>query len=111
MDKIHVDVSRRKLAAFCRKHHIRKLAFFGSVLRDDFKPTSDVDVLVEFEKGYTSGFAFFSMSEELKKILGREVDLHTYSGVSAGRNPIRCRSILNSAKVYYVARRRIHVAV
>ena len=109
MDNLHVDISRRKLAAFCRKHHIQKLAFFGSVLRDDFKPTSDVDVLVEFEKGYNSGFAFFSMSEELKKILGREVDLHTYSGVSMGRNPIRRKSILNSATVYYVARRRISI--
>ncbi len=107
MDKFNLNIPRRKLAAFCRKYHIQKLAFFGSVLRDDFKPTSDVDVLVEFKKGYTPGFAFFSMSEELKKILGREVDLHTYSGVKAGRNPIRKKSILNSAKVYYVARRRI----
>ena len=109
MEKIHLDISRRKLAAFCRKHHIQKLAFFGSVLRDDFTPASDVDVLVEFKKGYTPGFAFFSMPEELKKILGREVDLHTYSSVRAGRNPIRRKSILNSAKVYYVARRRVSI--
>lgn len=55
-----VVVDQMKLAAFCRKHHIRKLAFFGSVLRDDFGPDSDVDVLVEFEPGYTPGLAFFN---------------------------------------------------
>ena len=92
-----------------RQHHVRSLLVFGSYVHGDARPDSDLDVLVEFEKGYTPGFAFFSMSEELKKILGREVDLHTYSGVSAGRNPIRRRSILNSAKVYYVARRRVSI--
>lgn len=79
------------------------MAFFGSVLRDDFKPTSDVDVLIEFEKGYTPGLAFFAMPEELKKILGRDVDLLTYQGVKLSRNPIRRKAILDSAEVYYVA--------
>ncbi len=104
MEEIQLKVPRRKLVDFCRKNRIQKLAFFGSVLRDDFKPTSDVDVLIEFEKGYTPGLAFFAMPEELKKILGREVDLLTYQGVKASKNPIRRKAILNSAKVYYVAR-------
>ena len=77
MDKIKIRVPRKKLAEFCRKNHIRKLAFFGSVLRDDFGPDSDVDVLVEFEPGRTPGLAFFGMQEELEKILGRKVDLNT----------------------------------
>ena len=99
-----LKVPRKKLAAFCRKYRIQKLAFFGSVLREDFKSTSDVDVIVEFKKGYTPGLSFFAMPEELKKILGREVDLLTFQGVKTSRNPIRRKAILESAQVYYVAR-------
>ncbi|MEP0803961.1 MAG: nucleotidyltransferase family protein [Chloroflexota bacterium] len=104
MDELKIKIPRRKLAAFCRKYHIQKLAFFGSVLRDDFKPTSDVDILVEFKEGYTPGLAFFAMPDELKKILGRDVDLLTYKGVKESRNPIRRKAILESARVYYAAR-------
>lgn len=104
MDELKLNVPRRKLAAFCRRYRIQKLAFFGSVLRDDFKPTSDVDVLIEFEKSYTPGLAFFAMPDELKKIFGRDVDLLTFQGVKSSRNPIRRKAILDSAKVYYVAR-------
>ncbi len=66
-----------RLAAFCRKHHIRKLSLFGSALRDDFGPESDVDVLVEFEEGHTPGLRFFAMQRELSELLGRPVDLNT----------------------------------
>jgi uncharacterized protein len=104
MDELKLKIPRRKLAAFCRRYRIQKLAFFGSVLREDFKSTSDVDVLVEFKKGHTPGLTFFAMPEELKKILGRDVDLLTYQGVKASRNPIRRKAILESAQVYYVAR-------
>lgn len=104
MDSPKLNIPRRKVADFCRRYHIQKLAFFGSVLREDFKPTSDVDILVEFKKGYTPGLAFFAMPEKLKKILGREVDLLTYQGVKTSRNPIRRKAILDSAKVFYVAR-------
>jgi len=104
MDTPRLNIPRRKLTAYCRRQRIKKLAFFGSVLRDDFKSTSDVDVLIEFEKGYTPGLAFFTMPEELKKILGREVDLLTFQGIEASRNPIRRKAILDSAKVFYVAR-------
>ena len=103
MDKLKIKVPRREVIAFCKKHRIQKMAFFGSVLRDDFKPTSDVDVLVEFEQGHTPGLSFFALPAELKDILGRDVDLLTYSGVQMSRNPIRRKAILDSAQVYYVA--------
>lgn len=72
-----IAVPREAIAAFCRRHHIRKLALFGSVLRADFRPDSDVDVLVEFEPTHVPGLAFFAMQEELSTILGRPVDLNT----------------------------------
>ncbi|MBI3911100.1 MAG: nucleotidyltransferase family protein [Armatimonadetes bacterium] len=72
-----IPIDREQIAAFCRRHHIRKLALFGSVLREDFRPDSDVDVLVEFEPGHTPGLAFFSMERELERLLGRTVDLNT----------------------------------
>ncbi len=65
------------LAAFCRRHHIRKLALFGSVLREDFGPDSDVDVLVEFEPGHTPGWEIVALEDELSLLLGRAVDLRT----------------------------------
>lgn len=66
------------IADFCRRHHIRKLSFFGSVLRDDFAPESDVDVLVEFERGAQVGLiALSGMEIELSGILGRKVDMNT----------------------------------
>lgn len=67
----------KSIACFCKKHHIQKLSLFGSVLRSDFHPGSDVDVLVEFEAGHTPGLAFFSMEQELSDLLGRQVDLNT----------------------------------
>ncbi|MGI9558141.1 MAG: nucleotidyltransferase family protein [Thermodesulfobacteriota bacterium] len=70
------------MAVFCQRNHISKLALFGSVLRDDFTPSSDVDILVEFEDGHTPGFAFFTMEGELSKLLGRKVDLNTPSFIS-----------------------------
>ena len=71
------EMSREQIAEFCRRHHIRKLALFGSVLRDDFGPESDIDVLVEFEVGHVPGLAFFNMEAELAEILGHKVELHT----------------------------------
>lgn len=103
MEKIKIHVPRKQLVDFCRKNRIKKLAFFGSVLRDDFTPQSDVDVLVEFEEGKTPGFAFFGLQEELKELFNRDVDLHTFKGVETSRNPFRRKAILDSAQVYYVA--------
>ncbi len=73
----HIDIPSEAIAAFCGRHHIRRLGLFGSVLRDDFTPESDLDVLVEFEEGHTPGLAFFGMQEELSELLGRPVDLNT----------------------------------
>ena len=75
--RARLSPSRDLIAKFCQRHHIRQLAFFGSVLRDDFRPDSDVDVLVEFEEGHVPGLAFFAMEAELAAILGRKVDLNT----------------------------------
>jgi len=72
-----IEIPRETIAEFCRRHHIRRLALFGSILREDFGPQSDIDVLVEFEPGATPGLAFFGMQDELSRILGRKVDLHT----------------------------------
>jgi predicted nucleotidyltransferase len=82
MDKSRIPISREELGQFCRRHHISRLAFFGSVLRDDFGPESDIDVLVEFESGHVPGLTFFAMEEELSELLGRPVDLHTRSFLS-----------------------------
>jgi len=74
--KIPVDLDR--IADFCRHNHIDKLAFFGSVLRDDFRPDSDVDVLVEFTPGQVVGLRLIRMQEELSQLLGgHKVDLVT----------------------------------
>ena len=79
--QIPIDLDR--IAAFCRHHHIHKLALFGSVLRDDFGLESDVDVLVEFEPGKTPGLAFFGAQEELSRLIDRNVDLNTPQCLSA----------------------------
>jgi predicted nucleotidyltransferase len=75
-------VPRERLAALCRERHIRKLALFGSVLTPNFRPESDVDVLVEFEPGHVPGFGFVAIEEELSALLGRRVDLHTAGTLS-----------------------------
>lgn len=75
-------IPRRELAELCRRHHIRKLALFGSVVRDDFRADSDVDVLVEFEPGKTPGFGFIDVQDELSVLFGRQVDLHTSLSLS-----------------------------
>jgi len=72
-----IPIDRRQLADFCRQRHIRWLALFGSVLREDFGPASDVDVLVEFEPGHVPGLDFFLIEEELSRLFGRRVDLNT----------------------------------
>jgi len=77
-----IVIDRHRLAAFCRRHHIRRLALFGSVLRDDFGPESDVDVLVEFDPGHVPGFAMINLEDELSTLVGRKVDLHTPGSLS-----------------------------
>lgn len=72
-----LEIPDSSIRQFCQRHHIRKLSLFGSVLRDDFRPDSDVDVLVEFEPGKTPGFRFIAIQDELSELLGRKVDLST----------------------------------
>ena len=82
MMRSRIDIPKDAVAEFCRRHHIRKLALFGSVLRDDFGPDSDVDVLVEFEDGHVPGLAFFAMEAELTGLLRRRVELRTPEDLS-----------------------------
>ena len=77
-----VSIDPNQLAEFCRENGIRRLALFGSALRDDFGPKSDIDVLVEFELERTPGLSFFRMQEELSGLFARTVDLHTPSSLS-----------------------------
>jgi predicted nucleotidyltransferase len=77
MNHCTLEISQEQLAAYCRRNHIRKLSLFGSVLRDDFGPDSDIDVLVEFERGTKVGLRFFAIERELSELFGRKVDLNT----------------------------------
>jgi predicted nucleotidyltransferase len=94
-----LEIPKEQVAEFCRRHHIHKLALFGSVLRDDFQYDSDVDVLVEFEPGFVPGLEFFALETELSQIFGRRVDLNTPSFLS---KYFRDRA-LAEAEVQYVA--------
>ena len=90
---------RERLTAFCRRWRIAELAFFGSVLRDDFRPDSDVDVLVTFAPDADWGLLdFVAMRDELSAILGRQVDLVTRRSVENSGNWIRREAILSSAE-------------
>jgi predicted nucleotidyltransferase len=96
-----VPIGRERLAAFCRRHHIRKLPLYGSVLRDDFRPDSDADVLVEFEPGYAVGFGIVDIEEELGDLLGgRRVNLAAEKYL----NPRLHERVLASAQVQYAER-------
>jgi len=78
MSKARIEIPQERLAEYCRKHRIRNLALFGSVLTDDFGPDSDVDVLVEFKVGTRIGMIRLARIEsELSEIIGRRVDLNT----------------------------------
>ena len=81
---LNLKVSEEAITALCRRRHIRRLAFFGSVLREDFGPDSDVDVLIEFEPGHEPGFfGLFDIEQELSAVLGgRKVDLRTPQDLS-----------------------------
>jgi hypothetical protein len=93
-------VPKGQIAEFCRRNHIRRLSLFGSILRDDFGPESDIDVLVEFEPGHVPGFRFIRLQDELSRLFGgRRVDLVTPKFLNR-----RIRDeVLNSAEVQYAA--------
>jgi len=98
---VRIQVSQEQIEAFCRKWKIRELALFGSVLRDDFRPDSDVDVLVEFASDARhSLFDRMEMIEELEALFGRQVDLVRKELVV---NPYRRQHILANHQVMYAA--------
>ena len=96
-----IPMPLEEIEAFCRKWRIQELAFFGSVLRDDFSAESDIDVLVTFEpESRWSLFDFTDMQEELSRLLDRRVDLVSRGGL---RNPFRRHEILSTRQVVYAA--------
>jgi predicted nucleotidyltransferase len=96
---VRVDIPENKVAEFCQRWQIKELSIFGSALRDDFQPESDVDVLVVFEENAPWGlFDLMRAEEDLEQILGREVDLVEKSTV---RNPFRRHHILSYREVIY----------
>lgn len=100
--RIPIDCER--IAAFCRRWRIREFALFGSVLRDDFRPDSDVDVLVRFAPDACWGLLdLCRMEDQLRALLGRDVDLVTRDAVEQSENYIRRRAILSSLEVIHAA--------
>ena len=103
--KTRIAIPRKKLAEFCRRWKVSELALFGSALRDDFHPKSDIDLLVSFNPtAKVSLFDLIRMQNELKEILGREVDLVERRAIEKSENYIRRKSILSNTKVIYAAR-------
>ena len=100
IEKSLVRESRHKIAKFCKKNHIRKLSFFGSVIRKDFSPRSDIDILVEFDPSHVpSFFKLVQFEEELSKLFnGRKVDLRTPMDLSRYFRD----DVLAKAEVIYV---------
>ncbi|MBI3090834.1 MAG: nucleotidyltransferase family protein [Candidatus Tectomicrobia bacterium] len=97
--KVQIDIPREKIAAFCRKWKVREFSLFGSVLREDFRPESDVDVLVSFDPEATwSLLDIVTMQDELAEIFGRKVDLVERQAVEGSSNPFRRRRILNNVE-------------
>jgi predicted nucleotidyltransferase len=104
MGKERIELPREKIEDFCRKWKVREFALFGSVLQESFCPDSDIDVLVDFEPGLSrSLFDLVNMTDELKEIFGRDVDLLTRPAVEKSRNYIRRKAILSSMEVVYVS--------
>jgi uncharacterized protein len=94
---LKVLLASRQIKTFCQSHHIRRLSFFGSVVRNDFGPQSDIDVLVEFDTGHTPGYDFFLMEAELSQLLGGKVNLQTLNFLS----PAIRLSVLSEAVTAY----------
>jgi uncharacterized protein len=101
MTKAAIEIPIERIASLCRKWRVRELSLFGSVLSHEFRPDSDVDILVEFESDAPwSLFDLVEMNEELHLIFGRAIDLVEKAGL---KNPFRRHAILNSREVVYAA--------
>ena len=97
----HLTVNRERIETFCRKWKVNEMSIFGSALRDDFSPESDVDVLVDLEPGHgLTLYDWVDMIDELRDIFGRDVDLVSKGGL---KNPFRRKEILRSAEVVYAS--------
>ena len=95
---VSLKIPRDEVAEFCLRNHIRRLAVFGSALREDFTPESDVDVLVEFDSGHIPGFIKLAgMEIELSRILGHKVDMRTPEDLS----PYFRQEVVESAEIQY----------
>ncbi len=95
-----IEISRKQVAEFCQRHHMRELALFGSVLTDDFHEKSDVDVLVQFMPGEEPGlFALAGMELELSELLGRKVDMRTPDDLSQYFR----KEVMRAAEIQYAA--------
>jgi len=104
MGKVHIEIPKERIVEFCQKWEIREFLFFGSVLREDFGPDSDIDVLVTFdESARHTLFDLVHMEKELKEIFGRDVDVVSRRGIESSRNYIRKNAILSSAEAVYAA--------
>ena len=102
---MNIEMPKDKIAEFCQRWKIVELSLFGSVLRDDFRPDSDVDVLVRFAPDAEwSLLDHVAMEEELSVIFGRKVDVVSRSAIERSENYIRRKAILGTAQSYYVAR-------
>ena len=104
MNKGQMTIPPHRLNAFCAKWRVTELSLFGSVLREDFRPDSDIDVLISFDPGASwTLFDLVQMRDELQEIFGREVDLVSRRGLEASRNGGRRTAILESAEVIYAS--------
>lgn len=104
MNLARLAVSHELLSAYCRRWAIRELAVFGSALRADFKPASDIDVLVTFAPDAAwSLLDCVQMQNELSELLGRPVDLVSHRAIESSPNPIRRHAILSTAEIVYAA--------
>jgi len=104
MNKKRFTIPRKKVADFCKRWNVSEFSIFGSALRADFRPDSDVDVLVSFSPGTNvTLFDMVHMQDELKQIFNRDVDLISKRGLETSRNYLRRKAILESARVIHVA--------
>lgn len=102
---LNIQLPEEKLVEFCQRWKVSELALFGSVLRDDFRPDSDIDILITFAPDARRGLMTLAkMKYELEDLLGREVDLVSKYAIETSHNWIRRNEILGSAQVIYVAR-------
>ena len=104
----NIELPMEKIVEFCDRWQVTEFALFGSVLRDDFRPDSDIDVMVQFHsEAHPTLFDLADMEDELKTLFQRDVDLVTRKGIETSRNYLRRKAILSSAQVIYGTRSSI----